>query len=69
MLRRPGILITGASGEIGHGLISRLARDRSTPIVTLDVRNLDPDLGKMVHREIIGSMPRPSLRPGPAACT
>jgi len=60
MLRRPGILITGASGEIGHGLISRLAQDRSTPIVTLDVRNLEPDLGKMVHREIIGSITDPA---------
>ena len=60
MLRRPGILITGASGEIGHGLISRLAQDRSTPIVTLDVRHLEPDLGKMVHREIIGSITDPA---------
>ena len=56
MLRRPGVLITGASGEIGHGLIARLAADGSTTIVTLDVRSLEPDLGKMVHREIIGSI-------------
>ena len=56
MLRRPGILITGASGEIGHGLISRLAQDSSTPIVTLDVRALEPALGKMVNREVIGSI-------------
>jgi threonine 3-dehydrogenase len=56
MLRRPGILITGASGEIGHGLISRLAQDSSTPIVTLDVRSLEPAQGRMVHREIIGSI-------------
>ena len=56
MLRRPGILITGASGEIGHGLISRLAQDSSTPIVTLDVRALEPGLGKMVHREVVGSI-------------
>ena len=25
-MRKPVILITGASGEIGHGLIERLAR-------------------------------------------
>ena len=28
MLRKPVVLITGASGEIGHGLIERLARGR-----------------------------------------
>jgi threonine 3-dehydrogenase len=56
MLRRPGILITGASGEIGHGLITKIAQDGSTPIVTLDVRGLEPDLGRMVSREIIGSI-------------
>jgi len=55
-VRRPGILITGASGEIGHGLISQLARNGSTTIVTLDVRGLEAEQGKMVHREIIGSI-------------
>lgn len=59
-MRRPGVLITGASGEIGHGLITRLAADGSTTIVTLDVRNLEPDLAKMVHREIIGSITDPA---------
>jgi len=52
-VRRPGVLITGASGEIGHGLIERLSADGATTIVTLDVRNLEPDLGRRVHREII----------------
>jgi len=56
MLRRPGILITGASGEIGHGLITQLAQNGSTTIVTLDVRGLEPEQGRMVHREIIGSI-------------
>lgn len=55
-MRRPGVLITGASGEIGHGLIERLAADGATTIVTLDVRALEPDLGRLVHREIIGSI-------------
>lgn len=55
-MRRPGVLITGASGEIGHGLIERLSADGATTIVTLDVRNLEPDLGRRVHREIIGSI-------------
>ncbi|MEI6667725.1 MAG: NAD-dependent epimerase/dehydratase family protein [Acidobacteriota bacterium] len=55
-MRRPAVLITGASGEIGHGLITRLAADGSTTIITLDVRALDPALGKRVHREVIGSI-------------
>ena len=55
-MRRPGVLITGASGEIGHGLITRLSAEGSNTIVTLDVRNLETDLAKMVHREIIGSI-------------
>ncbi len=55
-MRRHGVLITGASGEIGHGLITRLAEDGSTTIVTLDVRALEPSIGKMVHREVTGSI-------------
>jgi len=55
-VRRPAVLITGASGEIGHGLITRLAADGSTTVITLDVRALDSSLGKLVHREIIGSI-------------
>lgn len=55
MLRKPVALITGAGGEIGHGLIARLAAaDR--PIVTLDVSPLDPSLGRLVTREITGSI-------------
>ncbi len=56
MLRTPVVLITGASGEIGHGLIASLARDGRYPIITLDVRPLDGDLGKLVEREFIGSI-------------
>ncbi len=55
-MRRPGVLITGASGEIGHGLIERLAADGNRTIVTLDVRALEPELGRLVHREVIGSI-------------
>ena len=43
-MRKPVVLITGASGEIGHGLIDRLAEDGARAIVTLDVAPLEPDL-------------------------
>ena len=55
-MRKPVALITGASGEIGHGLIDRLAADGRRQIVTLDVARLDDALGRRVHREIVGSI-------------
>jgi nucleoside-diphosphate-sugar epimerase len=55
-MRKPVVLITGASGEIGHGLIERLSEDGSRRIVTLDVAPLDPALAKRVQRETIGSI-------------
>ena len=55
-MRKPVVLITGASGEIGHGLIDRLAEDGSRPIVTLDLAPLDPAMARKVQREITGSI-------------
>ncbi len=56
MLRKTVVLITGASGEIGHGLITRLARQTDRGIITLDLAPLEPALGKLVQREISGSI-------------
>jgi threonine 3-dehydrogenase len=55
-MRKPVVLITGASGEIGHGLIERLAADGSRGIVSVDLAPLDPALAKMVQREVVGSI-------------
>jgi threonine 3-dehydrogenase len=55
-LRRPVVLITGAGGEIGHGLITRLAREGQQRIVTLDLTRLDPAIGGLVAREFTGSI-------------
>jgi nucleoside-diphosphate-sugar epimerase len=61
-MRKPGVLITGAGGEIGHGLIEQLARDGSRSIVTIDIAPLEPPLAKNVQREITGSiMDRPLI--------
>jgi nucleoside-diphosphate-sugar epimerase len=54
-MRKPVILVTGAGGEIGHGLITRLAGS-ARPIVTLDVAPLDQTLAPLVAREFIGSI-------------
>ena len=40
-MRKPVVLITGAGGEIGHGLIARLAERGDRAIVTLDLNRLD----------------------------
>jgi threonine 3-dehydrogenase len=56
MLRKPVVLITGASGEIGHGLITRLAGNGTHSVITLDVKPLDAELGSQVQREFIGSI-------------
>jgi len=59
-VRKPVVLITGAGGEIGHGLVTRLAASGS-PIVTLDVNPLDASLAPLVAREFIGSITDASL--------
>jgi nucleoside-diphosphate-sugar epimerase len=55
-MRRTVVFITGAGGEIGHGLIARLAAEGSRHIVTLDVLPLEPQIKGLVHREFTGSI-------------
>ena len=55
MMRKPVVLITGAGGEIGHGLIAQLADGRArSRSITLDVNPLEPALAQdgaaRVHR-------------------
>jgi len=56
MVRKPVVLITGASGEIGHGLIDKLARDGERQIITLDLRALDPEQAALVQYQYMGSI-------------
>jgi len=42
--RHPAIFITGAGGEVGHGLIASLYDNRSTDIIATDLRELDESL-------------------------
>jgi nucleoside-diphosphate-sugar epimerase len=56
VVRKPVVLITGASGEIGHGLIERLSRDGRRPIVTLDLKPLEPALAGLVQQQYTGSI-------------
>jgi nucleoside-diphosphate-sugar epimerase len=59
-MRKPVVLITGAGGEIGHGLVTRLAGSGS-PVITLDVSPLDQSLAPLVAREFTGSITDLSL--------
>jgi len=59
-MRKSVTLITGAGGEIGHGLVTRLAAAGS-PIITLDVTPLDAALAPCVTREFTGSITDPSV--------
>jgi nucleoside-diphosphate-sugar epimerase len=54
-MRKPVVLITGAGGEIGHGLLARLAGP-SRQIITLDVAPLERAQAPLVAREFTGSI-------------
>ncbi len=54
-MRTSSVLVTGAGGEIGHGLITRLA-GTGRPIVTIDIAPLEPSLARLVRREFTGSI-------------
>ncbi len=56
MSNRPVVLITGAGGEIGHGLIHRLADDGTYGIIALDLRGLSPELAKLCTTSITGDV-------------
>ena len=54
--RTTAILITGAGGEVGHGLIRALARRPDTRVVALDIRELDPALRPLCHETYVGDI-------------
>jgi threonine 3-dehydrogenase len=54
-MRTSSVLVTGAGGEIGHGLITRLAAT-GRPIVTVDIAPLERSLSRLVRREFTGSI-------------
>jgi threonine 3-dehydrogenase len=54
MLRHPVTLLTGASGEVGTGLIERLGRERA--LITLDLQPLADGLRPYVRQHFVGSV-------------
>jgi threonine 3-dehydrogenase len=50
------VLVTGANGEIGHGLISHLADVDNVEIVALDLHPLDGSLARKCARAVVGDI-------------
>ncbi len=55
-MRKEVVLITGANGEIGHGLITHLGQQGNVNIVALDVSPLDESLKPYCNRFILGDI-------------
>lgn len=50
------VLITGANGEIGHGLVSYLSEEADVRIVAYDLKPLDPSLERCCHEFVQGDI-------------
>jgi threonine 3-dehydrogenase len=56
-LREKITIITGANGEVGHGLINQISQQPGAlPIVALDVNRLDHSLRPKVKRYVVGDI-------------
>jgi threonine 3-dehydrogenase len=55
-MRDKVILITGANGEIGHGLITKIGQAKRAKIVALDLKPLDDNLTSYCERFIQGDI-------------
>lgn len=56
-MRKHVTLITGANGEVGHGLIRQMRAMPNPPsIVVLDIRTLDDSIQPMVDTSIVGDI-------------
>jgi threonine 3-dehydrogenase len=55
-MRKEVVLITGANGEIGHGLITHLGEKKNISIVAMDVQPLDKCLQTSCERFIQGDI-------------
>jgi threonine 3-dehydrogenase len=56
MARRPVILVTGAGGEIGHGLIQEIAERGTFDILALDVRSPAPEVARRCATVRVGDI-------------
>jgi nucleoside-diphosphate-sugar epimerase len=55
-MRKPVVLITGANGEIGHGLLTHFTNQGDAKCVALDLDPLDKGLRPLCHAWITGNI-------------
>jgi glycine C-acetyltransferase len=54
--RKPVVLVTGANGEMGHGLIHKLSELGSYEVLALDIKEIDPAIAKRCSATIVGDI-------------
>jgi threonine 3-dehydrogenase len=55
-VRKPVVLITGANGEVGHGLIQELAHDGHEDILAMDLDPVDESLVGLCRATFVGNI-------------
>ena len=60
-MRKPAVLVTGASGEVGYGLIERLPESSDLQIIALDLKELPPAIRERCSAAIVGDILDPNL--------
>ena len=55
-MRKPVFLVTGANGEVGHGLILELAAQGQDNVVAVDLEPVDAKLAAKCRATFVGSI-------------
>lgn len=55
-MRKPVVLITGANGEMGHGLIERMTEMGREDVLAVDLQPLDPELARRCRATFVGNI-------------
>jgi nucleoside-diphosphate-sugar epimerase len=50
------VLITGAGGEMGHGLIHALSKSPTYDVLALDIKDLPPELASLCRATLVGDI-------------
>ena len=59
-MRKKAILITGAAGEVGQALVERVAEQKDTHVISMDIKPLPPELDAKA-KHIVGNILDKSL--------
>ncbi len=50
------VLVTGANGEVGHGIIPILSKDKNLEVIALDIKEIDKTLKPFVQEMIVADI-------------